>query len=291
MIVERQDANAQAYRSDVTAKMLLSGQVPPPEWADYFIRTLESCTGLPGNRQWVDEQSRRSGDGYIFGGVESPRNENGSSRKKSGTGNRNESNTSSYFDRDFGEDSTQSKGSTGRNRSSTFPSSSPPHYDEPTTDYFSTKFESDFSPNEEEPRKNPRFSTANSPFRSNDYSSRAGTSDLSSHKRSVSAYTPSSSLRYEKSTNPFDQDSGYGGRPSDDYDEDVTRDRNRDVFGAPLSTPITPTSPPPKLIPKAELTRPLQPYEGVARAIALYDFKAVQVSAHIVLYEILLLFG
>ncbi|KAI0084755.1 hypothetical protein BDY19DRAFT_997485 [Irpex rosettiformis] len=272
VIVERQDANAQAYRSDVSAKTLLSGQVPPPEWADSFIRTLESCTGLPGNRQWFDEQARRSGDSYLFGGVESPRNENGSNRKRPGLGSRNDSNDKSSFD--HYEDSTQQKGTTGRSRSATQPSSTPRRtFDEPTTDYFGTRFESDFNPNEEEPRKTPRFSTGNSPFRSNGYPFQSNSSDASSHKRSVSAYTPSSSLRFKKKTNPFEQDSGYGGRPSFDYDDDL--DQDRDVFGAPLSQPLTPSTPP-KLEPKAELTRPLQPHEGVARAIALYDFKAVQ---------------
>ena len=37
----------------------------------------------------------------------------------------------------------------------------------------------------------------------------------------------------------------------------------------------------PKIAPKAELSRPLMPHEGIARAIALYDFKAVQVCKSI----------
>ncbi len=277
--MERQDANAQAYRSDVTAKMLLSGQVPPPDWAQSFIQTLESCTGMPGNRQWVDDNDRRPDDGYLFGGTESPRNENGSSRKRPGMGSRKNSSVGSYFD--FNEDSSQTNRPLGRARSATAPSSSPgDEHDEPTTDFFSTKFESDFNPNSVEgPRKGPRFSTANPPLGTNGYPFQSGVSDVSSHKRSVSAYTPSSSLRFEKKTNPFDEDSGYGGRPSFDFENNS--DHDRDVFGAPLSTPLTPASPPPKLAPKAELSRPLQPHEGVARAIALYDFNAVQVSINV----------
>jgi hypothetical protein len=34
----------------------------------------------------------------------------------------------------------------------------------------------------------------------------------------------------------------------------------------------------PFIKPKPELSRPLLPHEGVARAIALYDFRAAQVS-------------
>jgi len=67
VIVERQDANAQAYRSPVTVKMLLSGLIDPPEWAEPLIRTLESCTGMPGTRGWIhDEHSRGPEQGYYF---------------------------------------------------------------------------------------------------------------------------------------------------------------------------------------------------------------------------------
>ncbi len=103
VIGERQDANAQAYHSNVSAKMLLSGSVPPPEWALPLTKTLEACTGLPGNHKWVQEsESRLSDDGYPFGGMESPRPDAESSfaasqrLKKKGT--RDRSNSNSYFD-------------------------------------------------------------------------------------------------------------------------------------------------------------------------------------------------
>ncbi|KAG8954126.1 hypothetical protein FRC04_000346 [Tulasnella sp. 424] len=54
IIVERQDANAIAYQSDVTAKQLLSGNIPPPHWADGLIQILTQTVGdpIPG---WVDD--------------------------------------------------------------------------------------------------------------------------------------------------------------------------------------------------------------------------------------------
>ena len=67
-------------------------------------------------------------------------------------------------------------------------------------------------------------------------------------------------------------------RQPDDHDD---LDADRDVFGAAIpnaAAGVEGSTPPPKLAPKAELTRPLQPHEGVARAIALFDFNAVQVS-------------
>lgn len=276
VIVERQDANAQAYRSDVSAKMLLSGSVPPPDWVQPFIRTLESLTGLPGNRRWVNEQNARSDAEYIFGGVESPRNENGPPTRP-GMGSRKSSLTS-YFD--FSEDPNQaSPPITGRNRSATLPSTREREQEpESTTNFFATKFDSDFNPNDA-PRKGSRSSATGSPFGDRDeYPFKSAGSTLPTHKRSVSAYTPSSSLRFGKTqTNPFREDSLYRSPVSLDAPNDL--DEDYDVFGAPTSnaTKFQPSGPPPKLTPKAELNRPLQPHEGVARAIALFDFKAVQV--------------
>ncbi|KAI6045176.1 hypothetical protein EDC04DRAFT_2889360 [Pisolithus marmoratus] len=57
VIVERQDANALAYNQNVTAKMLLSGAVARPEWASSLVRTLEACTGIPGTRRWIDDRT------------------------------------------------------------------------------------------------------------------------------------------------------------------------------------------------------------------------------------------
>jgi hypothetical protein len=66
VIVERQDANARAYRSPVTVKMLLGGAVDPPPWADPLIRTLEACTGMP-TRDWVhDGYVQSPGPAYVF---------------------------------------------------------------------------------------------------------------------------------------------------------------------------------------------------------------------------------
>ncbi|KAG6837887.1 hypothetical protein H0H93_013040 [Arthromyces matolae] len=72
VIVERQDANHQAYNSPVTARMLLGGIVEAPEWASPLIRTLESCTGTPSTgRRWVEDGFQRDGP-YAFGPASSP---------------------------------------------------------------------------------------------------------------------------------------------------------------------------------------------------------------------------
>ncbi|KAF9455000.1 DUF500-domain-containing protein [Macrolepiota fuliginosa MF-IS2] len=69
VIVERQDANSQAYKSPVTVKMLLGGHVDPPEWAEPLTKTLDGCTRMPGQRDWIhDEYDRPTDSDYAFGG-------------------------------------------------------------------------------------------------------------------------------------------------------------------------------------------------------------------------------
>ncbi|KAJ9097813.1 hypothetical protein QFC19_006681 [Naganishia cerealis] len=55
IIVERQDANRQAYGQDFTSKELLSGVVPPPPWAGELIDVLKTHIGMPGGRTWIDD--------------------------------------------------------------------------------------------------------------------------------------------------------------------------------------------------------------------------------------------
>lgn len=55
VIVERQDANRQAYGQDLTAKQILSGAIDPPHWADELIEVLKAHIGMPGGRQWIDD--------------------------------------------------------------------------------------------------------------------------------------------------------------------------------------------------------------------------------------------
>jgi SH3 domain-containing YSC84-like protein 1 len=275
--------------------MLLSGAIPPPEWAQSFIKTLEACTGMPGNRRWVEDLSRDGDTGYIFGGTESPRGENGPAgriKKRPDMGSRNSSYTS-YFD--FSENTdphqewragmqtkfnggtppTEYPESNSKHKAATF-SGRDLDGDEPTTKFFETRFESDFLSHDGKHRKSSGAA---------EYSF-GNTGSDATHKRSVSAYTPQTSSRFLKSRskstgNPFEI---YGNQHStyDDY-EHHDLDADRDVFGSPIPNAArglrgSSPPPPPKLTPKAELTRPLQPHEGVARAIALFDFNAVQVS-------------
>jgi len=72
VIIERQDANALAYDSAVTGKMLLSGVVLPPHWASELIKTLDRCTSPPGGRNWIlDAPNAGTLHSYAFEGTAS----------------------------------------------------------------------------------------------------------------------------------------------------------------------------------------------------------------------------
>ncbi|OCH91303.1 DUF500-domain-containing protein [Obba rivulosa] len=330
VIVERQDANAQAYRQDVTVKSLLSGAISPPEWAMPLIRTLETCTGMPGGRRWVHE-FRGSQSEYMFGGVESPRDEDvpPADYTFEGTGSANSrlqkkgrsaslafppaswgkrKNSGSYFADDFHDPSRAPVpvDLDGALPSSALPSPSAPFNrrvsedrpsprlepaPNPTTGYFATKFTSDYVP-DDQLRRHPPLSTRSgtgaredwqpgSPFNSLPPFSAArstlsgtptGVSDVASHRRAFSAYAPTSS----NGRNPFSgsPQSDPFELPGDEDADDLEYGRSSPsaaLFGSSVRNPLQK-----KLTAKAELTRSLLPYEGVARAIALYDFNAVQ---------------
>lgn len=264
VIVERQDANTLAYKQDVTAKMLLSGAIPCPEWASSLVKTLESCTGLPGTRKWVDDGTREQA-GYAFA---IPKSEGSTpsflSRKKKGGdfppehwGKRIES--GSYFtsggaDVDVGptpwDDHDRALSGTG----------------------FDTKFESDPSPPSQSyhrsfnsisapPGVKDRYDPA-SPFNSLPPFSSAHSSlgDKNAHSRSMSVPSVKQSFNEHSLadyTNPFASSSP----PDDNFFESDNRTSYR-------AAPFLKT--------QAEFASSLPLGEGVSRAIALYDFNAVE---------------
>ncbi|KAF7796114.1 hypothetical protein EIP86_007287 [Pleurotus ostreatoroseus] len=303
VIVERSDANSQAYRHNVTARMLLSGSVPPPEWASSLIQTLESCTGMPGNHRWVNEHfNRSSDDGYMFDGLESPRDRDENRRRPSnsrsnsyfdfnddslppGDGDLQSGPTNTYNYRDKSSWARGSQYDKDRNRDRSRQDSF--DRDEPTTEYFDTRFDSDYSA-AYEPRRNSQSGGGKYPFQS-----------MGSGARSRSSTYAGSSSRSGRSDNPFDDTYGddFGPRRSNtrssksargsrSYDfggrdhgglEDVD---DHDVFGAPIPSAARAirgsTPPPARFTPKPDLTRSLGSGGGIAKAIALFDFNAVQ---------------
>lgn len=163
----------------------------------------------------------------------------------------------------------------------------------PATGYFETQFQTDYV-SEDQLKKHPPLQRRmtptsgsqtragadegwepGSPFNnlppfSQAHSTMTGAnSETSSHRRAFSAYAPSSvgsgGRNGSAASNPFDS---YGAS-EDELDDDL-------LGGGSLGRSSA-NGAKPKLAPKAELARPLLPHEGVARAIALFDFNAVQV--------------
>lgn len=282
VIVERQDANSLAYRSDVTAKQLLSGSVEPPEWTSTLIKTLETCTGMPGNRQWIHDGNDGFRSDYAFGGMSSPGNEEGPSsrsgkKKRSASapfppqawGRKKES--GSYFDSDYPEDPATSTSATKswEGSRSTDPFS---------TTKFDTHFESDFTPDQQQTQHHPRLSFSNaydsqhhdalgrsSPVNTlppYEFNSTTVVTQPTTHSRSMSMASPFSHTR-SSSTNPFAHING-----------DIKSNSHQRSLSL---------AQPPYITPKPELIAPLSPDQGVARAIALYNFQAVEVCQMLLL--------
>jgi SH3 domain-containing YSC84-like protein 1 len=261
VIVERQDANAQAYRANVNAKQILSGAVAPPEWAQSLIHTIEACTSPPGRRAWVADDRSSLGSSYAFGGIASPNAEVPSSLRKQ---QRKPSAGGGAFPPD--------SWGTRRNSGSYFGPPDEEAVSGSAWDYdhaprigdpppFETRFESDFTPAAGSRARH-------TPGQSLDSAVRTGTAS-----RLQSAHLRSSS----SAANPFYSQSE---RESDKYD--VTSS-----FGPTLEDDDNPFGPGARAVDAAAarhreaergrvLSRPLAQGEGVGRAIALYDFRAVE---------------
>ncbi|KAJ7693688.1 hypothetical protein B0H17DRAFT_1059529 [Mycena rosella] len=257
VIVERQDANVQAYGSQVTAKLLLGGAVDPPSWANILIKTLEACTGLPGNRQWIESEPER---GYAFATPTSETPPPAQLRKKR-KGDKPEFPPASWGEhRDNGSYFSDQVANASLRGKPEFDSWEPEGSG--TASQFPTKFKSDFVPEQQDKayRHSRAVTSMSDPTTVYDLFD-PSPAPLSTHTRSMSAapYSPYSTGFTSSPPPPF-----YASPPSHtptfNSDASLTSERR--------STPF--------LQPKPELAKPLLPHEGVARAIALYDFQAAQ---------------
>ncbi|KAK0506021.1 hypothetical protein EDD18DRAFT_1121704 [Armillaria luteobubalina] len=238
IIVERQDANVQAYNNpNVTAKLLLSGAISHPPWIAPLIQTL-------GSIQWIEDGGRPSA--YAFGGVGSTGSQPPSYLKKKKKADKSmfppeswgqETTSGSYF--------TESDPPSNRYNSSNFATPNDTWQTSGGTSVtsFPTHFDSDFSP-EDSKRPTHRI-TQSLPYTpktqaTNDWFDSLDEPSVSPnsihHGRSMSLASPTDSKPLSRTS----------------YDSSAS------IF----------------ISPKPELSKPL--LEGVARAIALYNFNAVE---------------
>lgn len=304
VIVERQDANAQAYHSDVSVKQLLSGSVDPPEWAQPLINTLEACVGLPGGQKWVDDSADASpgpkGSDYVFGGgVASPGSDLPTSLRKKYNSASSPFPPPSWGRKKSGGSYFTAETPDGDNQVDYFQSSQPNGGSHALpekklvdvgggTSGFETKFESDFVPSPiGEPGHRQAFSVtswssnpsglkASSPFAAPRSPGANSTSGSLSHSRSVSAasYLASgnnrglgASANAPSTSNPFASRANdpFAYESNGDTIDDYNNDRDRSA-SLLRNKPHSPLSPSHGL-------------SGIGRAIALYDFNPVEVRS------------
>ncbi|KAJ7462770.1 hypothetical protein B0H11DRAFT_2160033 [Mycena galericulata] len=261
VIVERQDANVQAYGSQVTAKLLLGGAVDPPDWTAPLIKTLDACTGLPGNREWISEHE--PDHGYAFATPTSEVAPPTQLRKKrkgdkpdfppASWGESRDS--GSYFSTEVNNASLRGKPEFGNWDVA----------DSSSTSQFPTKFQSDFVPEHQDKSYSHSRTTMSMSHTPTVYDlfdpSPAPTSPFGDgkpgHARSMSAAPYSA---YSKA---------FSSPPPVSYTHSTK-------IESPSASERRFSQSPPFIKPKPELSRPLLSHEGVGRAIALYEFQAAQ---------------
>jgi SH3 domain-containing YSC84-like protein 1 len=239
--MERQDANFQAYDSPVTARMLLGGTVEPPSWALPLIRTLEACTGMPGGREWINDfAGGTSGTTYAFGG---------------GTASPGfRVNTPSFLQKKKQADAPS------------FPPLSRPS--DTQSDLYSN------AAARQSHSRNHTWGGGDYPFHSTSKTSH--TSDLASQQKSSQSLGRSlgqtTSSSFENLVNPFISS-------TDPLSRQSSMCTNQGLSTSTISSekdyPVRSLMPFVK--PREELVRPLLPHEGIGRAVAIYDFNAVEV--------------
>ena len=253
--MERQDANFQAYDSPVTARMLLGGTVDPPDWALPLIKTLEACTGMPGGREWINDSTAGvGGTKYAFGGVASP-------------GSR--INTPSFLQRKKKPDTPP------------FPPQSW-QSDDQSNSYFSTAAHQTHSRNHTWDGGDYPFYNTSTISRTSDLTSQQ---DLSTSRGRTLVSTNSS---FKSLTNPLIPSTNPFPRRSSTYTNQESSTSANSSTLVEIDDPVG--SHMPFVKPREELARPLLSHEGICRAVAMYDFKAVEVIFTFLRHHLLTIF-
>lgn len=245
VIVQRQDANALAYKQDVTAKMLLSGAVPRPEWASSLVRTLEACTGIPGTRRWIDDRVDEPSS-YPFdisGGTTAPGGKP-ASPQVTPTGGRQRS---SLF---------------GKKKGLEFP----PRHWVTSNDYSSySDTTGDLGPPPE---------TFDSTLSSRPLDRHRASQSISLDRRHIGSTSGNDLSHYRSLSVPSTTHQPPNTVPN--YDDPFSDVPPHYQNSLPVGKAADGLEQPFVIDAKRELTQPLSPQEGVARAIALFNFHAVE---------------
>lgn len=280
VIAERQDANALAYHSDVSVKGLISGAIPRPNWAQPLYEALDVCTKFRGGqREWIDDSPAQEQE-YAFTGHSSP----GTDQQPKTLQKKKKIGPPPFPPSNWGEPKSGGAYFSDPVNTTTHDVSKPAWdlANQDTrfaTSTFETQFESDFNPHDDRFRQmHHRGFSAPIPKLGNHGNSRDGlyASDDDSPGANISrANTYSTPYpSHNRSTNasrgptmpvPFIQPTPNTRDPFDDELDGRFYEEPSPMLTRPVITP------------RAELTAPLTPGEGVGRAIALFDFDGVEV--------------
>lgn len=264
VIVARSDANASAYNSSVAVKSLLSGVVSQPDWAAPLYQALQESILPRGGPGWVID-SEQQDTGYAFEGVQGT-SEDGSSRLTYDDPSRlsrnpTSSNSSTHAPPSFPPPTWVQSGSDLNNPARSTSSSSGRLSSQPrqsweelarqdtksATSNFETQFESDFQ-DELTPSRSHRRNES-SPISPSDPFAPPPYSELSHGRTNSMANSFSNSNRVNSTLS---------------HNTSVNNGFPADVKERPV------------LSPREELRSPISENRGIGRAIALFDFEAVE---------------
>jgi len=246
--------------------MLLGGAVDPPPWAEGLIKTLENCTGMPGQRDWVYDVNRPEDQIYAFAGL-SPQSSPSSSTQypKSSFLRRKKPDKQVFPPAHWNEKSFLPEASSQSH------DRSPSHVElrlDADLDRHATMSSHTF-PMTSHKTNNSLVADLDDPFDNNN------AVDLASIAKGHIPRAASLSGNFEHPRShgvPFPA-SNFRSQSMHDFAE------NNDT-AIPDPSPFSESQNEFSYIqPKPQLMQLLEPGEGIARAIALYDFKAVEVNA------------
>ena len=223
----------------------------PPSWANELIHTLESCTGMSGN-QWIESGIAQGT--YAFGGIGSP-GAQGSRPTRTNKEN-------SFPPASWGTTDSDSMYPT-HNRSRT--------WDQRDTSSFETRFESDY--NKPESRRAGRSELQSAAQSSNEFDD---AEDDPVNPFDPPQYTVSSK-KLKRPAHVKSLSTPHAWAASSKYNDFYPSYTLSQTRRSGIEDDVDSLSLEREIPPKQELTSTSLPRDGVGRAIALYDFAAVEV--------------
>jgi len=246
--------------------MLLGGAVDPPPWAEGLIKTLENCTGMPGQRDWVHDVNRPEDQSYAFSGLSPQSSPSPSTQYPKPSFLRRKKSDKQIFP------------PAHWNENSYFHEASSQSHDR-SSSHVESRLDADL---------NRRVTTSSHAFPLTSHKTNnslvADLDDPFDNNNAVNiiSVTRGHIPRVASLGGNFKHPHSHGvSFPASNFRSQSMHDlpENNDTAildPSPFSEPQNEFS---YIQPKPQLMRPLDPGEGIARAIALYDFKAVEVNA------------